>query len=550
MQLWIIAMSALNFATAYFVLSRLFRFGTLAAAFGAFLFSFGAVRVNQLGHEQLVPQFYTLLALYGLGRALETAWEVGAQWKTAGHLGLFAACSALQFWAGFYLAWFFGVALVLAVPWALAFRESREAGWRLVHRHPLAIVGGAALGVLMLLPAATTYLAAGRQVGMRDYGEVTTMLPRLSSWIDMGPWSWLYGRLNETGLFDSIPMEHEHRLGVGFVTPLLCLAGLFFLWRNVAVRVVVLAMLTFVVIGMWWPILGAHASAWKMVYQHVPGAGAIRAVSRFGILVLLPLSLGLAGVVKRLQGWKAKERWGALAAVGAVVALEQGLTTPSFDKERAYGDAAEIARRVDTSCKAFFYAPIGSRAPYFKHQLDAMSAQMIARVPTVNGYSGFNPPNWFLEHVNMRSPIDQPRVDAALKHWAAANGIDASGICRVYFQPGLDAPNHAVFVAQSVPPRMKAGAPQRVSLTFRNQGYESWRRAAWHRLGAAGATRAWGLERVYLERSVKPGEEYTFEFEVTAPPQPGTYQFSWRMVQEVVEWFGEPSPPVAIEVVP
>ena len=40
----------------------------------------------------------------------------------------------------------------------------------------------------------------------------------------------------------------------------------------------------------------------------------------------------------------------------------------------------------------------------------------------------------------------------------------------------------------------------------------------------------WALGRVELSGPAAPGTEAVFDFFVTAPPTPGTYNFQWRMV--------------------
>jgi hypothetical protein len=48
--------------------------------------------------------------------------------------------------------------------------------------------------------------------------------------------------------------------------------------------------------------------------------------------------------------------------------------------------------------------------------------------------------------------------------------------------------------------------------------------------------------------SVASGSEVAFNFTVTAPATPGTYNCQWRMVQDFVEWFGDFTPNVAVTV--
>jgi hypothetical protein len=81
-----------------------------------------------------------------------------------------------------------------------------------------------------------------------------------------------------------------------------------------------------------------------------------------------------------------------------------------------------------------------------------------------------------------------------------------------------------------------------------NRGTKTWSTS--HRLGSQNPADnyIWGTHRVYLTNNVSPGSEVTFNFTVTAPTTPGTYNFQWRMLEEMVEWFGDFTPNVAITV--
>ena len=109
--------------------------------------------------------------------------------------------------------------------------------------------------------------------------------------------------------------------------------------------------------------------------------------------------------------------------------------------------------------------------------------------------------------------------------------------------------NDAAFVRQTVPTSMKGGAPTSVSITMRNKGKSTWSSADRYELGSTKPedTLVWGVARANLSAPVKPGEEVTFDFKVT-PTTPGRLTFSWRMVQETVEWFGEGSTAVSVRV--
>ena len=107
--------------------------------------------------------------------------------------------------------------------------------------------------------------------------------------------------------------------------------------------------------------------------------------------------------------------------------------------------------------------------------------------------------------------------------------------------------NGATFVSQSVPLLMAPGGTYNVLVTLQNTGTAVWSAASKYRLGSANPqdNTRWGFTRVGLTNvnasSVAPGETQTFNFRVKAPLIPGQYQFQWRMVQELVGWFGQVS---------
>jgi RHS repeat-associated protein len=115
---------------------------------------------------------------------------------------------------------------------------------------------------------------------------------------------------------------------------------------------------------------------------------------------------------------------------------------------------------------------------------------------------------------------------------------------------GTSAPNASTFVSQTVPTTMTAGQNYAVSVTMKNTGSNTWTTVTNHNLGSQNPqdNTTWGMARVPLPSSVVTGTTVTYNFTVTAPSTPGTYNCQWRMVQDGVEWFGDFSPNVAVTV--
>jgi hypothetical protein len=112
---------------------------------------------------------------------------------------------------------------------------------------------------------------------------------------------------------------------------------------------------------------------------------------------------------------------------------------------------------------------------------------------------------------------------------------------------GDDAQFGQAAVAKAITPGGKLTA----SITFKNTGTTTWTKGV-YRLGAQNPhdNSIWGTNRVELAADVPPQGTATFSFEITAPKEPATYNFQWRMVHEGVAWFGPLTPNVAIDVKP
>jgi hypothetical protein len=207
----------------------------------------------------------------------------------------------------------------------------------------------------------------------------------------------------------------------------IAIAGLWWARRERAAALIALTAAILVALATVWP---PGWSAWRLVHEVVPGAAAIRAVSRIGLLVLLALALGFASAVERLR---ARSAVAGILVIGLPI-LEQLQFVPSFDKQATIRVGVEIAARVDAGCESFYYAAIAPDTvrplPYrpWKYHLDGMSAQLRARAPTVNGYSGWMPPAWRPLYDNIiASAADTASVRTRLAAWAPAS----AGACIV-----------------------------------------------------------------------------------------------------------------------
>lgn len=435
-QLWELLMATLNYAIALLFLRRVARVSVPAAALGAAVFAFAGMRIAQIQHPQLVPQFFMVTAVWGAARLFggdargsEGEGEEGA--RAAWWLALLVGSVVAQLYAAFYYAWFLVFGLGIAAAWALASRPMRAPVVATLRRHAGAIAAACAIGALAALPLAEHYLRAARQVGLRQFGTVLPFLPRPASWVYLGVESRMYGWLVEYHPFATIPMGHEQRLGLGLVTTAIALAGL---WRARArplARLLALVSITIVLIATLWP---GELTAWRIVYAVVPGASALRAISRIGLMLLVPAAVGVALFADAIP---ARRPAGVLvlAATALAIALEQRQARLSYDKAVGRARVDAVAALVRPDCQAFLYAPTGGREDPWWYHVDAMWASMVTGVPTINGYSGNEPPAWSF-YRNVAYDAEHARTLARdLDAWARRWHLDRRRLCVVSLTP-------------------------------------------------------------------------------------------------------------------
>jgi hypothetical protein len=250
---------------------------------------------------------------------------------------------------------------------------------------------------------------------------VELFLPRLTSWVYFGHDHWLYGRTSTLGLFDSLPKTFEQPIAPGLVTPVLAALGLWRLRTTPLGKLLGVVSLTLIVCTL----AVGSVSLWGLVYLVLPGAQAIRAVARVGVILLLPASAGAASLLD-LSGWRKP----LLVGAALLSMLEQGRTTPSLDRHELRRNTTALVSQVDRFADAFFLTDSGpppspallDRLPLRVH-LDAVMASLESGVPTINGYSGGVPPGYKLEGSAV-APYYSSDVEPQLVEWCRLHGLD------------------------------------------------------------------------------------------------------------------------------
>jgi hypothetical protein len=386
----------------------------------------------QEGHAQLLAVGFAPLLGWltwrALGRLLRRARIAAVLWSAAA-----AALYGAWLLSGFYMAWFMTFFTVLA---ALAAIFCRACGfglgkhiWRPVTLWPLLPI--AAILLSCIIPFLVVYLPKMTETGAQPFSEVMIYSPSLLDMLHIGPGNWLFGGFDRwmTATFrPGFPDYGENTIGFPPLLAILSGAGVIvalrgqetrpLIWRAIAIGTVLSVVLFVHVRGY---------TLWYGIYLYVPGARAVRVIARYAIFLALPLTLlavsFLASRAGRWPGW-------VMASCVIVLLLEELTYTPSIGQNRA--EEVRLLASVDPTpakCRTFFVSAPWKRAStgrpdvdrLYPHNVDAMLISEVKAVPTINGYSTFNPPDWAFESA------DRPDYFARVRSYANAHEI--TGLC-------------------------------------------------------------------------------------------------------------------------
>jgi hypothetical protein len=446
-ELTIILLTFLAYCVAFVLLYRVLRFGIVPSCVGALFFAFNSPKFNQLTHLQLqyvlwLPLIFALVISFA--KRVETIEQRKAAWL----LSLAAVCLNVQLATTFYYAWYFVLWTILFLLLALAFRGSRNFIINTLRKYWRAFGIGAAVFLVGFIPILLLYLPTARAGEWYHFDFVTEMIPDWRALLSMGDgnfvWGWFYKRV----VGDPRPSTWgELMVGIGLVPSLawiaLTVASVWLIRKSRNTREVgplflglmILATGIFIVIGF----KVGHHSLWKYIYGYFPGAGAIRAVSRYVIFLTLPMSIAFAyGLQKVLQRAAGKQGLTIAVLVVAAFGVFEQFGVPrvngaGFSTTVEQGYLKTMAARLPLDCTAFYVAP-GPQARHStaEYQYDAMMISAFSRVKTLNASSSQFPRDWNFYF------FKNPDYESKVKEWIDSRKISGK-VCRLELYPEVEA---------------------------------------------------------------------------------------------------------------
>ncbi len=580
-QLWMIAVCVLNFFSFAFLM-RKYQVGHILSALGAFIFTFSMPRIVQLGHQQLLPQFFTPFVFL-------TGWEFVKQ-PTRKRLTLLLLLTYLQVLAGIYLGWFllFSLLIFFVITYGL-YSAARIKFLTYWHSNYIATItitlGWLGLTILTLFP----YLQAKSVLGARTYSEVDTMLPRISSWFSVVPgslWSSLLGWTSK-----DLPMVNEHFMFAGFTIILLTALSIYVLLygKNILTPerawIVKICLLVFISLFCLSLRLPVGLSLWRVVYEIVPGASVIRGVTRIWtisyfyllIAVLISFDSLLHAVVA------AKRSRLVIVTILCLIGVSEQLVLdlPSYKKEPYIKQVSELHKLMNKNCDVA-YLSLNPETAFYVYHLSAMWAGIETNVPVVNGYSGNEPPryvdstksmniaqvvNWLEsfstsdKRLCMISQTSLEKQDSLLKY-AVQKNTSLSG---KFVSHAIPLPLPKVFAQEikffEVPQTVEPTTTIKMPVFVKNTSNFLWSPEGeyptnfsyrWIDSNGNLAIFDGDGDRTVIPSTLSPGESAALIAAIRTPSTPGKYKLILTMVQEAVAWFSDQginSPEIPLEVI-
>jgi hypothetical protein len=414
-------LATLGYGSMYLWLHRYRGLGRLPAAIGALLLIIASpvYLAARNSHLQLLSVWLLPIGILLLEQAFAAVQARRAPW--AYYLG-FAFWFGFLAYSTFYIAFFFALLCLIGLAGGLLLHFRKGTDFIVFNYHEWrqslpALAAGGLWGSLFLV----TYLPARKETGGRVFEELLPRLPTLADILNHTDTNLLWGPLNTR--FWPYADPHNTELALGLTPLLALLAGTMalYVFLRPSLRAQPVMAIAAVVLcgGMALLVREGDFILWKFIFETLPGAEAIRVPSRLNVVLVIPAILLGAHFLHYLFShptglWR---KVGGLLAV--LLVAEQIQLVDSANLHRA--EKLRLASRA-TPPPAEAEAFLAFSEPWrgWNRDVPQNTAIFLAEqwgLPTINGRSGFAPPQWNFFNMDPGAALH------ALAPWAQASGM-------------------------------------------------------------------------------------------------------------------------------
>lgn len=352
---------------------------------------------------------------------------------------------ALGAWAltCFYITWFFiFFTVILAfVLLCVADQQQRRALWQATLRHWWVVASVGLIAIIAMIPLLSVYLPKAAESGVRSYESALKYVVELPGILQVGETNILFGSIYNNAIkviFPGYTWEGEYyNTGIApIIFVLFCFAtvAIFRQRKHHPITQFTWAVSLAVLITWACVIKVNERSLWFFVYTLFPGAKALNVVSAYQIFLMFPLTVVVTVYLARLLP---RLPVSILCILGGMLIVEEmNRAYIHLDRKVELAKVANLTP-APAPCKVFYVSGWPRQESVidniYAHNVSAMLIAELLRMPTINGFASFNPPDWNLAYPNnndydqrVRTYLqnhaitDVCKLDLATKQWSPA----------------------------------------------------------------------------------------------------------------------------------
>jgi hypothetical protein len=391
-QFWLVVCAFLNFGSYYLLSRRFFKLPVFWASFASYVFSFGVPRTSHLYHVQTFPQFFVVISAMGLLLWKEKPESKAAPW-------LFLTGGMLQFISAFYWIWFWVLILFFYSVWSILNSNRRslvlERIKRLDRKH---LIASLLVNLAIALPFLLHYIINAKELGRHGWVSISETVPRIYSWLFIAKDHWQWAWTPFKGFIQELPFSWEHNQSLGILTWIGCILSMFWIWKK---KLDLRFLLIPIFATFFLTLTSGRFSTWVLITYLFPAGGAIRAVGRIQIFLLMFWALILTMYLAQAFESKSKiKKWMAVILMIGALSETVYTNTTRYSRQHSLDRIQHAMDQITPGCN-LTANPNGFLLKHEEIRLDTVLASFQKGIPSMNGYSGHDPAGYADSMLNL-----------------------------------------------------------------------------------------------------------------------------------------------------